>query len=346
MPFPSISLRWWQNPSLTLWKMPEGGIQVRNGKAFEYAIALAYKTYLSEVGYRVELVDDRPKETARLFFESFNEEVRNAFLTAAKASISTILRLEAGFTSPKNNRDILYIRIAEDGEGEGGDVRDVIFSRTLSGWEVGFSAKNNNDAVKHSRLSNLIDFGDKWVGHSVSQQYWSEIAPVFDTLTGLRGRDWEETDLDKVEDVYKPLLNAFRDELMRLYRQFPEIPEKLITYLIGEYPFYKLIKDDNARMLIVKAYNTRGELNQTVNHRQSDYKAKPMNLPTRIVEFDYKIMRDGSVSDNTLDMIMDGGWEISFRIHNASSRIEPSLKFDIQLLGNPPVLFTQYLFAE
>ena len=326
--------------------MPEGGIQVRNGKAFEYAIALAYFTCLSEAGYRIVMVDDRPMQTARTCFESFPEEVRNAFMAASRASIPTILKLESGFTSPKNIRDILHIRIAEDGEGEDGDVRDVIFTRSVSGWEVGFSAKNNNDAVKHSRLSNQIDFGDKWVGYPVSSQYWDEINPIFETLSGLRGLNWEDTEIDKVEDVYKPLLNAFRDELLRLNSRFPDIPEKLIAYLIGEYPFYKLIKDDNARMLIVKAYNTRGELNQTVNHNQPAYRAKPMNLPTRIVEFDYKIMRDSSVSDNTLDMIMDGGWEISFRIHNASSRIEPSLKFDIQLLGNPPVLFTQYLFAE
>lgn len=32
---------------------------------------------------------------------------------------------------------------------------------------------------------------------------------------------------------------------------------------------------------------------------------------------------------------MDNSWQISFRIHNASSRIEPSLKFDIQLIGIP-----------
>ena len=326
--------------------MPEGGIQVKNGKAFEYAIALAYFTYLSEAGYRVVMTDDRPMQTAREFFESFPEGTRNAFLVASRASIPTILKLEPGFTSPRHSHDILTIRLAEDGEGEGGDVRDVIFSRSVSRWEVGFSAKNNNDAVKHSRLSNQIDFGDKWVGHEVSSQYWDEINPIFETLSELRGRDWEATGIDKVEDVYKPLLNAFRDELMRLYRQFPDVPESLIAYLIGEYPFYKLIKDDSARMLIVKAYNTRGELNQTVNRVQSSFKTKPMNLPTRIVEFDYKIMRDGSVSDNTLDMIMDGGWEISFRIHNASSKVEPSLKFDIQLLGNPPVLFTQYLFAE
>ena len=36
---------------------------------------------------------------------------------------------------------------------------------------------------------------------------------------------------------------------------------------------------------------------------------------------------------------MDNGWQISFRIHSASSKVEPSLKFDIQLVGQPIVLF-------
>jgi HaeIII restriction endonuclease len=36
------------------------------------------------------------------------------------------------------------------------------------------------------------------------------------------------------------------------------------------------------------------------------------------------------------------GWQISFRIHNASSRIEPSLKFDINLVSAPHTLFTNH----
>ena len=44
-------------------------------------------------------------------------------------------------------------------------------------------------------------------------------------------------------------------------------------------------------------------------------------------------------------MILDEGWQISFRIHNASLKLETSLKFDINLIGNPPILFTQHLFV-
>ena len=48
--------------------------------------------------------------------------------------------------------------------------------------------------------------------------------------------------------------------------------------------------------------------------------------------------------NDTLNMILDGGWEISFRIHSADNPIVLSLKFDVKLLGNPPILFSQYLF--
>ena len=127
---------------------------------------------------------------------------------------------------------------------------------------------------------------------------------------------------------------------MRIYESNEHIPEKLIRYLIGNYAFYKIIKDDTHNLVIVKAFNINNELNKNVNGIKTQYKIPVINLPTRIVEFDFKV----GAEENTLDMILDGGWEISFRIHNASSKVEQSLKFDIRLLGNPPILFTQHLF--
>ena len=55
--------------------------------------------------------------------------------------------------------DLLELEIAQDNRGEAGDVRDIIISRVLHKWEIGLSAKNNHSAVKHSRLSDTIDFG-------------------------------------------------------------------------------------------------------------------------------------------------------------------------------------------
>jgi len=43
---------------------------------------------------------------------------------------------------------------------------------------------------------------------------------------------------------------------------------------------------------------------------------------------------------------LNEGWQISFRIHNASSRIEASLKFDINLVSTPRSLFVNQLFLK
>ena len=41
---------------------------------------------------------------------------------------------------------------------------------------------------------------------------------------------------------------------------------------------------------------------------------------------------------DTLVMTFDQGWQISFRIHSASTMIEPSLEFDINLVGLPTAM--------
>ena len=104
-------------------------------------------------------------------------------------------------------------------------------------------------------------------------------------------------------------------------------------------PFYKIIKDDRNNLVIVKAFNLGGKLNRTVNGMRPKARTEHIRFPKRIIEFAYK-----ENSDNTLLMVLDEGWQISFRIHSASTFLENSLKFDIQLIGNPPVLFTQHLF--
>ena len=39
--------------------------------------------------------------------------------------------------------------------------------------------------------------------------------------------------------------------------------------------------------------------------------------------------------NNKLLITFTGGWQLSFRLHNARSQVEPSLKFDINFIGIP-----------
>ncbi len=321
--------------------MASYGNQVKNGKAFEYAVALQYFRYISQAGLPIEWVENTALKNARRYYEDFSLPEQQQFDNAAYNTIASLIKIEPGLVTQGKNGDVLRISLINDSAGEYGDVRDIILSHSNPKWEIGFSAKNNNDAVKHSRLGKELDFGKKWLNYPCSLFYWEDVKPIFEFIEehiGLR-HTWNDLGQEKENKVYEPLLRAFRKEILLLSEKHEDVPQKLIEYLIGNKPFYKIIKDDSHNMVVVKAYNIKGELNKPYMKEKSAYSVPKIDYPTRIVEFEFK--KD---SKNTLNMILDGGWEISFRLHNASTYVERSLKFDIKLLGNPPILFTQYLF--
>ena len=59
------------------------------------------------------------------------------------------------------------------------------------------------------------------------------------------------------------------------------------------------------------------------------------SLPTRIVNFEF---RQGN--KNTLELYLDRGWQFSFKIHNAATKVETSLKFDIEIIGIPTTIIS------
>jgi len=115
------------------------------------------------------------------------------------------------------------------------------------------------------------------------------------------------------------------------------VAEKLIEYLIGNQDFYKVIKGSNK--VEIQAYNLHGTLNLPFENVKPKAKVPKLKLPSRLIEVVYQ-----ENSKTTLLVTLNEGWQISFRIHNASSRIEPSLKFDINLVSAPHSLFTNQLF--
>jgi hypothetical protein len=82
-----------------------------------------------------------------------------------------------------------------------------------------------------------------------------------------------------------------------------------------------------------------GTLNLPFESVKPKAKVPKLKLPSRLIEVVYQ-----ENSKTTLLVTLNEGWQISFRIHNASSRIEPSLKFDINLVSAPHGLFTNQLF--
>ncbi|MFC5044830.1 HaeIII family restriction endonuclease [Aquimarina hainanensis] len=316
--------------------------QTVNGKAFEYALLLGFYEYLHTIT-AVSITENEPYKTAKAFFEGFSEKEQATFRNTAHAAINFLIALEPRLSNSTGKEDILNLELASDQAGQTGDVRDVLLIRPLQKWEIGISAKNNHRAVKHSRLSNKINFGEKWLGVSCSNTYFQEINPIFDMLTALRAKD-KSTKWSSIENmhqvVYMPILDAFRKELLRLDKENPTIvAENLVQYLIGHHDFYKVIKSQ--KKVEIQAYNLHSTLNLPLGRIKSTAKIPKLKLPTRLIEIVYQ-----ENSTTTLLVSLNEGWQITFRIHNASSRVEPSLKFDINLVSAPHTLFTNHIFVN
>ncbi len=246
-----------------------------------------------------------------------------------------LVRLEPKLRNCKDG-DVLSLSLQSDERGQSGDVRDVLCMRVSDKWEIGLSCKHNHSAVKHSRLAKDLDFGKKWAGCPCSPQYFVAVNPIFERLGRIRasarasGRVaiWRDI-VDKDTKVYLPVLDAFIEELKRIDRKLGGgLAPRLVHYLLGEKDFYKVIADDGSRSTRIEAYNLSGTLGEPSLGVKSLYGRQKLKLPTRIIEIRHK---DGS--NNTVELTCDRGWQFSLRIHNASSEIEPSLKFDIQLVS-------------
>ena len=303
------------------------------GRAYEYICLLTLHESINKIR-KSNIVKNSAFFAAQKAWNSVDSNLQNTLKKAADAIIDVIFEAEPMII--EDSSDILTLKIQTDNEGKEGDVRDILISRNDVSWEIGLSIKHNHFAVKHSRIGHNLDFGKKWFGVPCSDNYWNNIKPVFEYLAEQisQNKNWNELKT-KNTDVYIPLLNAFMNEIKESTKQNPSIPQKMVEYLLGEFDFYKVISMDSLRVTKIEPYNLHGELNKSTKTIMPKITIPVSVLPTRIACFDFK-----PNSSNTVELYMDGGWQFNFRIHNASTKVEQSLKFDIQLIGMPTTIIS------
>ncbi|MDR0931994.1 MAG: HaeIII family restriction endonuclease [Victivallales bacterium] len=302
------------------------------GKAYEYACLSAFKNIVMTVR-PIEIINNESLQIAKGRFESISNEEQADMIKSAQAGIQLIINMEPKIVEDGN--DTLTVSLQSDDVAKNyGDIRDILVIRRSIEWEIGISVKHNHAALKHSRLSGVLDFGKSWFGVPCSANYFDTIKPIFSTLAELHGKKlpWSSIN-DKAENIYLPLLNAFKDEFINLYEHH-DVTRKLIAYLLGSNgrDYYKLIH--HPHKTTVMPFNIFGTLNTKSQTHAPQIIIPPIEWPTRIIEFTFK-----EDSKTTLILTLNNGWSISFRIHNASSIVEASLKFDIQLQSKPENMF-------
>lgn len=303
------------------------------GRAYEYICLTTLSNEINKVRKAV-IEQNSAYRAAEHAWSLMPDGFKSILSSSASAVVSTIFDMEPMII--EDSDDTLTLKIQTDNEGKDGDVRDIVIARKDVQWEIGLSLKHNHFAVKHSRLAKGLDFGKKWFGIPCSDQYWKDIKPIFDYLAIQKSDKKNWSDLPaKDTTVYVPLLQAFIDELNRSNTIDSSVPQKMVEYLLGEFDFYKVISIDSKRITRIQSYNMHGQLNQASRTIMPQIQIPVASLPTRIVKLEFK-----PNSTNTVELYMDGGWQFSFRIHNAATKVETSLKFDIQIVGMPTTILT------
>lgn len=301
------------------------------GRAFEYACIIELKDKIE--ARRPVTVDNKSVKAAKKSWNTQSKSEQQKYLHAAAAFISTLFLAEPRILECDGKDDIVILSVNKDSDAKDGDVRDIVIARKSIRWDIGLSLKHNHFAVKHSRLSSKIDFGAKWYGLPCSQEYWNSVNPIFARLDNLEkdGAIWRDLP-DKKGTVYFPIVEAFIKELNCAYNFDPTITSRLISYLLGIHDFYKVIAVDKnkSKFTEFQPFNLRGNLNKKGKNIKPALLIPNIKLPTKIKSLCFK-----TNSKSTAELYMNNGWALSFRIHNASTFVEPSLKFDVNFLETP-----------
>ncbi|MEO5284897.1 HaeIII family restriction endonuclease [Limosilactobacillus allomucosae] len=299
------------------------------GRAYEYAWVKTLYKALHTLRH-THIVDNSSLKANKRAWNAVNQEKKDIFIISADSAVEYVLELEPRMK--EDDGDELILELQKDERGEAGDVRDIVIRRDDIDWEVGLSIKHNHAAVKHSRLSHVLDFGEEWYGIPCSKQYWNDTTPIFDMLNKekSKGTKWSELD-NKENDVYVPLLEAFLDEVKRAYESDSDVAVKMFEYLVGIKDYHKIVSEDKKQLTLIHTFNLHGTLSLPSKEKESDIKVPMVELPTEIIKTRFK-----KNSSTTVEIYMDNGWAFSFRIHSASSKVQPSVKFDVQFISTPP----------
>ncbi len=298
-----------------------------NGRTYEYICMLSLHKAISKKT-PASIIKNSSYFAAEKAWATLTKADKSIYTLSAKSIIETIFALEPNIL--ESNKKTLKLYIQTDQKGQDADVRDIIIERPDIAWEIGLSIKHNHLAVKHSRLSKSLDFGEKWYGVKCSKTYWDDIKPVFDFLEKEHLKGTLFRNLRSKREIYQQVLNAFIKEIKKQIKKDKTISRTIVEYLLSKYDFYKVISLDDKRITTIQSFNIHGTLNRPSKKSRPKIVVPKIDLPNSLVHIGIKPR-----STTTAIMIFDNGWQFSFRLHNAKESVEPSLKFDIRIVGMP-----------
>jgi len=291
-----------------------------SGNALEYAIA---RQAACAAGVRIK--KDAVSDKARKDFFAESAAVRQQLAYSAEAAVGHVFALEE---SRLELPEKCFVVMQTDARGQAGDPRDIL--SPLQEGVLGLSVKRNNDTFKNPRLQrNNPDFFQKWgLQGKVSVNYRQKTEKVFKLLDRARSRgvkkwsDLPSCGIDLRKEIYKPLVADFIAEFRK--GMSPGNCARFTRYMLGDVDYYKIIVHVGQQTIV-----------QGINFDNS--------LSCSSVSCPEELILAQVLSSNTGILTFEGGWVYTMRIHNASSRLEDSLKWDVKLIAHPADMYSHHI---
>lgn len=286
------------------------------GRAFEILITETLIKYLQSKNIKFSLTQRAKKDNDRdkKYFEMLSKPLQEDFIKAGNAAVRWVEN-QGWFKSAKN----VIIDRLPDTEGVKGNVTDLQISiESEKGLSIkNISLKHHHSALKHPRLPRLP--AQCGITDPKIKSEWSETHKKIweDFYKEARKLDKSTTEFSSLKAIdhsfidkhlYEPLIKAVISFLEK-YANNPQNISKFFKFLTSEFDFFT-IKNEPNRILIKKFVNI----------------TQPKGFTS---EYPYK----GRLT--TFLMIFDNGWDISLRLHTASSefyrnnKVQMSTKFDV-----------------
>lgn len=316
---------------------------ISNNYFYAVAFAEAMRKKLNANGIDTELsVSDNYRRVKAAFYcLEENEQARIKRMSERLAE--EVLLMESKFFS--DNRGIcVESHLVRDLE----ESRDIIFRVIDTNREIGFkwSAGVN---IQHVRLFRgvsqgstacLIDISKEWFDIPASETYYIEMQPVVDRLYKMRNMNINDVYKDKITELYAPVLEAVKQEIIRNCEQYPETPENLIKHFFCKKDFYQIVPIGNSESTKVVAYNIHGTLGKCLTPE-----INRISYPTKLVEIRQKELPSKALSRTILHLVFDNGWNMEMRLHNTGMKIAGGvLMFDVRVTGIPHGVWQTQIF--
>lgn len=274
-------------------------ISDQNGRALEYKIV----EQICRVGFQIDEATARDQKRDMEKYNALNDILKGRY---EKAAIKVEEWLDNEFSIRLSK--LKKLKRLKDNESKKGNVSDI--SIQLDNNEINLSIKHNHSAIKHQRPSALplqlgytkdskacIEYKRLYL--EITRDFLKqahEFMPNAVLFSELKNQDPEYIH----KHFYNPVCKLVSD-FLNTYGQC-EYSKNFFNFLVGNVNFYKLITYPN--QLKISQYADIG---------------KPDSILAHVVGDSYVIVK------------FSNDWEVSMRLHTASSKLTSlSLKFDTQ----------------